>query len=181
MTFILRSVGIPARIVGGYLGGTYVEAGGYIQVRQMEAHAWVEAWLEGRWQRIDPTAAVAPNRIELNVDDLLSESQPSDLPLISRVQGIGFINQLTMWWDLANYQWQVLVLDYDNERALSWFSFWFWQCHSDENGYLCVFRNGLCGFDYGFRTRDDYAAETAQRAVPNTPPFAAMVRPKRGQ
>lgn len=122
MTYILRAVGIPARIVGGYLGGTFVEAGGYIQVRQMEAHAWVEAWIDNRWQRIDPTAAVAPSRIEMNLDDLFSQTQPSDLPLLTRFQGIPLVNQLSLWWDLANYQWQVLVLDYDNERALAWFS-----------------------------------------------------------
>ncbi len=118
---ILRSVGIPTRLVGGYLGGTYIEGGNYIQVRQMEAHAWLEAWINGRWLRVDPTAAVAPNRVEINLDDLFMQTQPSDLPLMTRVGRLGLVNRLSMYWDTLNYEWQVLVLDYDNEQAISWF------------------------------------------------------------
>lgn len=122
VAFILRSVGIPARLVGGYLGGRYIEAGDYIQVRQMEAHAWVEAWVENRWLRLDPTAAVAPGRIEINVDDLFSATQSADLPVLSRIQRLTLIKQLAQYWDSLNYQWQVLVLNYDNGRALNWFA-----------------------------------------------------------
>lgn len=121
MTYILRAAGIPARIVGGYLGGTYVESGNYIQVRQMEAHAWLEAWINGQWVRIDPTAAVAPGRVEINLDDLFSDTQPEDLPVLARFGQIGFVNQLSLLWDSLNYQWQVLVLDYDNDTAMAWF------------------------------------------------------------
>jgi hypothetical protein len=121
MTFILRAAGIPARLVGGYLGGTYVENGNYIQVRQMEAHAWLEAWVGGQWLRIDPTAAVAPGRVEINLDDLFGESQPEDLPALARFGRIGIVNQLSLLWDSLNYQWQVLVLDYDNDTAMAWF------------------------------------------------------------
>jgi len=74
MGYILRSVGIPTRLVGGYLGGTYNPTGDYVQVRQMEAHVWLEVWLGQGWQRIDPTAAVAPDRIEMNLDTLFRRS-----------------------------------------------------------------------------------------------------------
>ncbi|MDX1342648.1 MAG: DUF3488 and transglutaminase-like domain-containing protein [Reinekea sp.] len=121
MAIILRSVGIPTRLVGGYLGGNYVASGDYIQVRQMEAHAWLEAWINGSWRRIDPTAAVAPGRVEINIDDFFLDTQPSDLSLMTRVGKLGLINQLTMYWDSLNYKWQVLVLDYDNSTALNWF------------------------------------------------------------
>ncbi len=127
VAFILRSVGIPSRIVGGYLGGTYVDSGNYIQVRQMEAHAWVESWIDGRWQRIDPTAAVAPGRIDVNLDELFTQTQPSDLPLISRVGQIGLFNRMTMIWDSIQYRWQVSVLDYTNETAIGWFETMFGQ------------------------------------------------------
>jgi transglutaminase-like putative cysteine protease len=119
--FIFRSVGIPTRLVGGYLGGTYVESGNYIQVRQMEAHVWVELWLNGKWERFDPTAAVAPGRVETNLDDLLAQLNPSDLPVFSRISQIDLINRLSIYWDSLQYQWQVLVLDYDNQQGLSWF------------------------------------------------------------
>jgi transglutaminase-like putative cysteine protease len=119
--FIFRSVGIPARLVGGYLGGTYVEAGNYIQVRQMEAHVWVELWLNEQWVRFDPTAAVAPGRVETNLDDLLAQLNPSDLPVFSRISQISIINRFSMYWDSLQYQWQVIVLDYDNQQGVSWF------------------------------------------------------------
>jgi transglutaminase-like putative cysteine protease len=52
-----RSLGIPARVVNGYYGGEWNDVGGFLLIRQQHAHAWVEAWLEGRWQRFDPTPA----------------------------------------------------------------------------------------------------------------------------
>ena len=63
-TFLMRAAGIPARVVTGYQGGYYSDIGGYLLVRQSDAHAWAEVWLTGSgWVRIDPTAAVAPQRI----------------------------------------------------------------------------------------------------------------------
>jgi transglutaminase-like putative cysteine protease len=65
-TFLIRAAGIPARVVTGYQGGYYVKSGGYYLIRQSDAHAWSEVWLEGRgWVRVDPTAAVSPQRVSL--------------------------------------------------------------------------------------------------------------------
>jgi len=62
---LMRAAGIPTRVVTGYQGGTTNEVGDYLVVRQSDAHAWNEVWLPGEgWLRIDPTAAVAPERIE---------------------------------------------------------------------------------------------------------------------
>ncbi|MBB5206808.1 transglutaminaseTgpA domain-containing protein [Chiayiivirga flava] len=62
---MMRMAGVPARVVTGYQGGYANDFGDYIVVRQSDAHAWTEVWLEGRgWVRIDPTSAVAPERIE---------------------------------------------------------------------------------------------------------------------
>src|SRR5690606_24509363 len=67
--FFLRAAGIPARVVAGYQGGKINPVENYLTVRQYDAHAWAEAWLENRgWVRIDPTAAVAPERIEQGVE-----------------------------------------------------------------------------------------------------------------
>ena len=64
-TFMMRTAGIPARVVTGYLGGELNPLGDYYIVRQSDAHAWSEIWLAGRgWMRIDPTAAVAPGRLQ---------------------------------------------------------------------------------------------------------------------
>jgi len=117
--FMARAVGIPSRLVGGYLGGVYNPNGDFVQVRQMEAHVWVELWLNERWVRVDPTAAVAPDRVELNLDDWLGEENPSELPLGSRVRrGLSIFNQAGLWWGSIQYQWQVLVLNYQDDSAM---------------------------------------------------------------
>ena len=58
MVLMLRSVGIPARIVNGFYGGEENEYGGYVIVRQRNAHSWVEAAIDGYWERFDPTPPV---------------------------------------------------------------------------------------------------------------------------
>jgi len=68
---MMRSAGIPARVVTGYQGGTSNGIGDYWVVRQSDAHAWAEVWQSGRgWVRIDPTGAVAPERIERGTESL---------------------------------------------------------------------------------------------------------------
>ena len=63
--WLLRAAGIPARVVIGYQGGELNPMGNYLIVRQSDAHAWTEVWLEDSgWTRVDPTSAVAPERID---------------------------------------------------------------------------------------------------------------------
>ncbi|NOY64732.1 MAG: DUF3488 domain-containing transglutaminase family protein [Nitrospirae bacterium] len=57
MVLMLRSMGIPARVVSGYMGGEYNRYGRYYIVRQKDAHTWVEAFIDGEWMRFDPTPA----------------------------------------------------------------------------------------------------------------------------
>ncbi|MFX8813075.1 transglutaminase-like domain-containing protein, partial [Acinetobacter baumannii] len=62
---LMRALDIPARVVTGYQGGEYNTYDNYMIVRQSDAHAWAEVWLTGQgWVRIDPTSAVAPERID---------------------------------------------------------------------------------------------------------------------
>jgi transglutaminase-like putative cysteine protease len=73
-TVMMRMAGIPARVVTGYQGGWYNPVGSYVLVRQSDAHAWSEVWLEGQgWTRVDPTAAVSPSRIERGSVDSMDE------------------------------------------------------------------------------------------------------------
>jgi len=58
MTLMLRSAGIPARIVTGFTGGELNTYGGYLIVRQSNAHAWIEAFINGSWERFDPTPPI---------------------------------------------------------------------------------------------------------------------------
>jgi hypothetical protein len=74
MVLMLRSIGIPARIVTGFINGEQNEYGGYITVRQSDAHSWVEAIIENKWKRFDPTPpappASAPSRLFLFLDSI---------------------------------------------------------------------------------------------------------------
>ncbi|HEY5655373.1 MAG TPA: transglutaminaseTgpA domain-containing protein, partial [Woeseiaceae bacterium] len=114
---LLRAAGIPARIVLGYQGGELNPLGEYLIVRQSDAHAWTEAWLPGRgWVRVDPTAAVAPERI-------------SDGVTASRLSGIGnrwglstpwlLLHRLGLTWDALNAKWNEWILAYGPDEQNS--------------------------------------------------------------
>jgi hypothetical protein len=76
-TFLMRAAGVPARVVTGYQGGYFNKLGNYWVVRQSDAHAWSEVWLEGRgWVRVDPTAAVSPQRVQLGARAAAGASAP---------------------------------------------------------------------------------------------------------
>lgn len=62
MVVMLRGLGIPGRIVNGFYGGELNEYGNYLIIRQSDAHAWVEALIDGQWRRFDPTPEVAVQR-----------------------------------------------------------------------------------------------------------------------
>ncbi len=110
-TFLLRASGIPARVVTGYQGGEWTSSG-YMIVRQSDAHAWVEAWVAGQWYRVDPTAAVAPNRVELGIEQALPEGERSF------VNGKAWWNsaQLASLWDEANFGYTKWVIGFDRDR-----------------------------------------------------------------
>ncbi len=119
--FMMRSAGIPARIVLGYQGGEINPMGGHLIVRQSDAHAWNEVWLEDYgWYRVDPTSAVAPERIEYGARNAALDgiglswgfSAPSEL-----------LQKLTLTWDALNAKWNDWILGYgpDKQRSfLEW-------------------------------------------------------------
>jgi transglutaminase-like putative cysteine protease len=104
---LMRGAGIPARVVTGYVGGYHNPLGDYWIVRRMDAHAWAEAWLPGRgWVRVDPTAAVAPERIYDTLDD--------------RAPGVfGGFDGLRPVWNVGDWLrrgWNDFVLGFDAAR-----------------------------------------------------------------
>ena len=117
-TFMMRAAGVPARIVAGYQGGEQNPLGDYMIVRQSDAHAWSEIWLEGRgWVRVDPTAAVAPQRIEQNLDSALREFG-------ERVPGtfdVALLERLQLTWDVINARWNEWVLGFGPETQRDFF------------------------------------------------------------
>ncbi|MDO8300509.1 transglutaminase family protein [Lacisediminimonas sp.] len=116
---LMRAMDIPARVVTGYQGGEMNQPGEYMTIRQSDAHAWAEVWLEGRgWVRIDPTAAVAPSRIEGSLRSALPQTLLGGLVSFN-VEGQAWasaIRQLRMNWDALNNRWNQLVLDYSAGR-----------------------------------------------------------------
>ena len=112
--FLMRAAGVPARVVAGYQGGEINPVDGYLTVRQSDAHAWAEIWIEGQgWLRVDPTAAVAPSRIESGIEAALPASDP--LPAIIRID-TDWLRDLRNRWEAANNAWNQWVLGYNPER-----------------------------------------------------------------
>jgi transglutaminase-like putative cysteine protease len=112
--FVLRAAGIPARVVTGYLGGEMNPIGDYLIVRQADAHAWTEVWLKQEgWVRFDPTAAVAPARIEQGIGAAIAGT--STLPLFMRGD-FAVLRELRLTWDSLANSWNQWVLGYTPER-----------------------------------------------------------------
>lgn len=116
---LMRAAGIPARVVTGYQGGEYNNVGNYLIVRQSDAHAWTEVWLENKgWVRIDPTAAVSPSRIEQGLDDALSDDES-----IFRIQNRNpLFGNLLYNWDNLQHSWNDWVINYDNRKQRNFLS-----------------------------------------------------------
>src|SRR5690606_33136233 len=75
--YLMRAADIPARVVTGYQGGELNPVGNYLIVRQADAHAWAEVWLNGQgWVRVDPTGAVSPSRIEYGIETAIPDENP---------------------------------------------------------------------------------------------------------
>jgi hypothetical protein len=118
--YLMRAAGVPARIVTGYQGGELNPNGNYLIVRQSDAHAWAEVWLENQgWVRIDPTAAVSPERIELGIADALRDT--GDLPFMVRPD-FPLLKKAFLNWDSINNGWNQWVLGYDEKKQLDFLS-----------------------------------------------------------
>jgi len=147
MVFTLRAAGIPSRVVAGYQGGETNQAGQFVQVRQFDAHAWVEYWQLGQgWRSVDPTFQVAPERIERGVQDALKDEADlfqGDFLSPLRYQHIAWINQLRMSWESLNHSWQTQILGYQRERQQAWLKQWFGQVDWQTIGLFLVLSAAL--------------------------------------
>ncbi|MHB8742720.1 MAG: transglutaminase TgpA family protein [Sulfuricaulis sp.] len=130
---LMRAAGIPSRVVVGYLGGEFNPAGNYMIVRQSDAHAWAEIWTaDNGWVRVDPTGAVAPERIEFGLDAVRRLEQQGltldDLPpdVLARALQLGWFGRFALqgrwYWDLTNLAWYRWVTDYGKERQQRFFA-----------------------------------------------------------
>jgi len=111
-TLLMRAADIPARIVLGYQGGTLNPVNQVMTINQSDAHAWAEVWLEKRgWVRVDPTASIAPQRVERNLAAALEagEQRPFHMQINS-----GIIKDILFYWDAVDNQWNQWVIGYDS-------------------------------------------------------------------
>ena len=129
-TALMRSAGIPARVVIGYQGGEWVPddswGRGYLDVRQRDAHAWSEVWLEPNgWVRVDPTAWVSPQRISSGILASLGDS-PSDRARLGAQWA--WWGQLEHSWIKLDLAWSRWVLSFDADRQEHLLGTWrLWQ------------------------------------------------------
>jgi transglutaminase-like putative cysteine protease len=118
--FLMRAEGIPARVVAGYQGGEWNADGHYLAVHQYDAHAWAEVWQAGKgWVQVDPTAAVAPERVERGLEAAV-QSEGSFLEgKLLNTRHITWLNGLGKRLDAVQYGWQRWVLGYDSDTQLA--------------------------------------------------------------
>ena len=110
-TLLMRAAGIPARIVLGYQGGTINPVNQILTVYQKDAHAWSEVWIKNRgWVRIDPTAAIAPQRVELNLNAALDADEARPFHML---MSNSLLKDIIFYWDALDNQWNQWIIGYD--------------------------------------------------------------------
>ena len=111
---LMRSAGVPARIVTGYQGGAVNSVDGVWTVRQSDAHAWSEVWIDQQgWVRVDPTASVAPGRLQPGG---VEETAGALGEVFSTSRG--WATRVRYTWEAVNDRWNQWVLNYTEDRQL---------------------------------------------------------------
>jgi transglutaminase-like putative cysteine protease len=114
ITVILRGAGIPARVVTGYLGGELNPVNGYLALRQRDAHAWAEYWdADTGWTRVDPTAAIASERVEQDLQPAPDPVQAASGDFIT--SNVGFLRYMRNHVDALTNAWDQFVVGYSGE------------------------------------------------------------------
>jgi transglutaminase-like putative cysteine protease len=120
--FLMRAAGVPARVVTGYQGGEINPVDGFLTVRQSDAHAWAEVWLPRHgWLRVDPTAMVAPERVQRSARQVLPRRPPFGIEALGGLMTFdvgrdSWIGQLRFQWSAINNGWNQWVLNYNPVR-----------------------------------------------------------------
>ncbi|MGZ4999498.1 MAG: transglutaminase TgpA family protein [Methylomonas sp.] len=117
--YLMRVAQIPARVIGGYQGGELNKVGNFLEIRQADAHAWAEVWLDGKgWVRFDPTAAIAPERIErgVNVDLQIASGAVNFSPVTLDAKTLSWLKRSRQLWQSIDYNWQRWVINYDTKN-----------------------------------------------------------------
>jgi transglutaminase-like putative cysteine protease len=118
---LMRAAGIPSRVVTGYQGGEVNPFNQELIVRQADAHAWTEIWLQGEgWVRVDPTAAVSPLRVESGVNAALGPI--GMFPSMIAADKLGLLAGMRYGWQMLNSQWDQWVIGYNMDKQRQFFA-----------------------------------------------------------
>lgn len=124
--YLMRVAGIPARVVSGYQGGELNKVGGFLEIKQANAHAWAEVWLADKgWTRFDPTVAIAPERIEqgVNIDLQIATGMINFNGLYSGTsKALLWLKSARQAWSSIDYKWQRWVINYTTENQTKFLS-----------------------------------------------------------
>lgn len=116
---LMRALDIPARVVTGYQGGEYNPVDGFLTIRQSDAHAWAEVWLAGRgWVRVDPTAAVAPERVQRGGAPRTAPDVSGGAAPVFGERAFSLMRAVRFRWEALENGWNQWVLSYSQERQL---------------------------------------------------------------
>jgi len=119
MVYALRAAGIPSRMVTGYQGGSFLN-NNVLQIRQYDAHAWVEVLINDAWLRYDPTSMVAPSRLAYGLERALEEfGESRQSGILEDFGGIALFTTLQNWFQQLDYSWSKWVLGFDNASQTS--------------------------------------------------------------
>ena len=120
---LMRALDVPARVVTGYQGGEVNPVDGFVTVRQADAHAWAEVWLAGRgWTRVDPTAMVAPVRIEQGLGELARQAGIGPLFNVGAdpdALWVRLVRRVRFNWEAMENSWNQWVLSYSAQRQMT--------------------------------------------------------------
>ncbi|MCL7422207.1 MAG: DUF3488 and transglutaminase-like domain-containing protein [Methylobacter sp.] len=126
--YLMRVAGIPSRIVTGYQGGELNKVGNFLEIRQAHAHAWTEVWLQDKgWVRFDPTEAIAPERIEqdINVDRQIASGVVTFVsPDTKTLAAFNWLKGVRQLWTSADYNWQRWIINYNSLSQLQLLASW---------------------------------------------------------
>jgi transglutaminase-like putative cysteine protease len=125
-TVLARLMGVPARMVTGYLGGEWQGELNTVTVREFDAHAWVEYWTDSGWQRLDPTAWVAPDRMRGNLQQSRSTAQEwrSIQPWMQRLWYSNGLSQTRLWLAKVDFWWARWVVNFDRRKQAELMQTW---------------------------------------------------------
>ena len=119
--YLSRLIGLPSRIVTGFLGGEINPYDDSLIIRELDAHAWVEVYLKNTgWVRVDPTEMVFPDRLRISNATIANTLNPTFFQ-----DRFGYLKTISLWGDAFNSKFDAVLFNLDSDRQSRLFSFFF--------------------------------------------------------